>query len=367
MVEIRAEAVGDMLQRYVFTLFGWPDVLVSDSGTEFRNDLITALCKSENTENRFISVGHPQANGMVEGQNKTLLQQLQTTCNGNPTDWPQTLPQVVASYNRSPIRELGISPHELMFGTKPVPRILELLDVHDPEQLTPQHLFETRMDTHHLVTEKRDRIRRQARDKANEKQKAIMPHLAVGQMVWIHSQKTLQSRHRNRDLKLDAEWSGPFVIIGTKDNRVSYRVRPLGGSTMMTYHAEHIKPLVFGDGSPITLDEEHVHHIDMNDTTTGVSTKYNPKLTGKRYEVSSVVNHKWLGRQLYFAMTFTGYTDLYWYPELKCDCPLLVSKYIASLTRATAIGKPPEQVAPPRKTLARASAVDEPQTEARAQ
>ena len=45
--------------------------------------------------------------------------------------------------------------------------------------------------------------------------------------------------------------------------------------------------------------------------------------------------------------------------------PLLVSKYIASLTRATAIGKPPEQVAPP-STLARASAVDEPQTEARA-
>ena len=366
MIDIKANSIGGILQGNVFSLFGWPEVLVSDSGTEFRNHLLMDLCHNENTENRFISVGHPQANGMVEGQNKTLLQQLRTTCNGNPTTWPQALPHVIASYNRSPLRGLGISPHELMFGTKPVPRVVHLLDVQDPEQLTPQHLFEARMDAQHLVTEKREQVRQQARDKANEKLRAVMPKLTDGQMVWVHAQKTIQARHRNRDVKLDADWTGPYVIIESKENRVSYRVRPLGGSTLMTYHAEHIRPLLLDDGSPIVLDADHVCHIDTGEPSARISTKYNPKLTGKSYEVSAVVNHKWMGRQLYFAMTFEGYADTYWYPEIQCDCPLLVSKYITSLNRAAEIGNPSGTPAHTYTTMARASAVKRPETGARA-
>lgn len=282
-------------------------------------------------------------------------------------NWPRELPVVVNSYNSSPIRELGVSPHELMFGTKPVPRIIQLLESKDREQLTPQHLFETRMDMQHYITDKREKIRQQSRDKYNEKLKASLPRMEIGQLVWIHSQKTMQSRHRNRDVKLDPEWIGPFIITESKDNRVSYRVRPLGGRTLMTYHAEHIKPILLDNGSSITLDVEHVHHIDENEPNTGISTKYNPKLAGKSYEVSAVVNHKWIGQQLYFAMTFKDYTELYWYPELQCDCPLLVSKYIATLTRAAAIGNPSEQASHKPFTMARASAVKGPRTEARAE
>ena len=42
---------------------------------------------------------HPQTNGLVERQKRTLVKMLRVYCSTYRTDWDKYLPQVVGSYN----------------------------------------------------------------------------------------------------------------------------------------------------------------------------------------------------------------------------------------------------------------------------
>jgi hypothetical protein len=154
------------------------------------------------------------------------------------------------------------------------------------------------MDLHHVISEKRERVREDIRERMNTRQRAQLPTYEEGQVVWVHDQAYHLGKHHNRDLKLNPTWIGPFVVLDGKENRVSYQVRPLGGSTRITYHAEHLRPFVFDDGDVLILAPRHVHHEDTDTTVPQpkrIGTRYNPKLQGTHYVVEAVVGHRWQG------------------------------------------------------------------------
>ena len=45
------------------------------------------------------TVFHPQTNGLVERQNRTLVNMIRVYCSRYLTDWDKYLPQVVGAYN----------------------------------------------------------------------------------------------------------------------------------------------------------------------------------------------------------------------------------------------------------------------------
>ena len=83
---VEAEALGKITKNEVMNFvwknivcrFGIPRILISDNGTQFQGKKIMQWCEEMKIEQRFTSIGHPQANGQTEVTNKIILQHLKT-------------------------------------------------------------------------------------------------------------------------------------------------------------------------------------------------------------------------------------------------------------------------------------------------
>ena len=78
---------------------GLPSVMTTDQGKEFNNSLNTELMKSLNIEHRLTTPYHPQANGLVERFNQTIINSLAKFVQDNRETWDENLEAVVYSYN----------------------------------------------------------------------------------------------------------------------------------------------------------------------------------------------------------------------------------------------------------------------------
>ena len=95
--------------------FGFCEVLISDQGREFVNQVNTELFRFTGTEHRVTSAYHPQTNGLTERFNQTLQTALLKYVNDSQTDWDYHLPAILFAYRTSKQKATKYSPFELMF------------------------------------------------------------------------------------------------------------------------------------------------------------------------------------------------------------------------------------------------------------
>ena len=75
------------------------------------------------TELRVTNAYHPQANGLVERNNRTIQSSLLKVLNQKPEDWPDVLPGVLFAYNTSRHKSTRYTPFFLLYGRDAVLRI----------------------------------------------------------------------------------------------------------------------------------------------------------------------------------------------------------------------------------------------------
>ena len=97
---------------------GPPRSLVSDCGSSFVGNLMTSFCKLMGIQKINVSPGHQSSNGKCERMHKTLGEALRAIT-GSDSNWNLKLPMLEMSFRTAEIAGLGITPHELVFGTKP--------------------------------------------------------------------------------------------------------------------------------------------------------------------------------------------------------------------------------------------------------
>ena len=68
--------------------FGLPEILVTDNGTEFKNNEIITLCHLYNIKHKPRTSHAPWTNGLVEGMNRSLQEYLRCIINGKDQDTP---------------------------------------------------------------------------------------------------------------------------------------------------------------------------------------------------------------------------------------------------------------------------------------
>ena len=76
-------------------------MITTDQGTEFRNSLNTELMKVFRIDHRLTTAYHPQANGLDERFNQTLVNSLSKFAQDDRASWDETLDDVVYAYNTS--------------------------------------------------------------------------------------------------------------------------------------------------------------------------------------------------------------------------------------------------------------------------
>ena len=93
-----------------------PAIQINYQGREFVNSVSSELHRPTGTEQRVTSAYHPQANGLVERNNRTIQNSLLKVLNQKPEGWPDALPGVLFAYNTSRHKSTRYTPFFLLYG-----------------------------------------------------------------------------------------------------------------------------------------------------------------------------------------------------------------------------------------------------------
>ena len=96
-----------------------PSYILSDNGTEFKNNLMDQVLKQLGIEWIFSAPYHPQSNGKLEVFHKYLKPTLKKLHEKDPSNWDQYLNQILASYRVTPNLATAEMPFSLVYGRDP--------------------------------------------------------------------------------------------------------------------------------------------------------------------------------------------------------------------------------------------------------
>ena len=119
--------VSTFINKYL-PLHMYPRYILSDNGTEFKNNLMDQVLMQLGTERTFSAPYHPQSNGKLDIFHKYLKQTLEKLCEKDPSNWDQYLNQVLASYRVTPNLATAEMPFYLVYGRDPNLPLHQLLE-----------------------------------------------------------------------------------------------------------------------------------------------------------------------------------------------------------------------------------------------
>ena len=107
-----------------------PQFILSDNGTEFKNQIFNKVTKDLGIERIFSAPYHPKSNGKLETFHKFLKPTLKKMCAEDQDNWDDYIEQVLGTYRGVPNLTTGESPFFLIYGrdgNQPVHQLLQPL------------------------------------------------------------------------------------------------------------------------------------------------------------------------------------------------------------------------------------------------
>ncbi len=93
-----------------------PRVLLSDNGTEFKNQILQGICNQFSIKQTLITAHHPASNGLVERTNRKILEILLHLAGKFHESWEYWLSYVAGSINGSINISTGKTPQYILYG-----------------------------------------------------------------------------------------------------------------------------------------------------------------------------------------------------------------------------------------------------------
>jgi Integrase core domain len=156
--EVKATDVVKFFKTHILYRFGTPQRIIFDNGTAFKSSKVYALAEQFNIDWRFSSIYNPRANGLAEAFNKTLINIMKKTVDGNQRDWDNRLQEALWAYRTTYRTPTQATPYSLAFGVEAVlPLEVELpsLRVTMQNDMTMDECQQLRLDELDAMDEKR--------------------------------------------------------------------------------------------------------------------------------------------------------------------------------------------------------------------
>ena len=113
-----AVTIKRMMTKRIFLRYGLPDVILSDNGTEFKNDELEKFYDQMGVTPMYVAPYHPQANP-VERINQTVKTMIRSFLEKSHTKWDEHIDELAFAYNTAIHDTTGASPAFLNYGRHP--------------------------------------------------------------------------------------------------------------------------------------------------------------------------------------------------------------------------------------------------------
>jgi len=216
--------------------YGIPEKILTDQGTNFMSEIFKNTCKLLKIDKIQTTAYHPESNGALERSHRTLAEYLRHYINADQTDWDEWTPYAMFTYNTTPHTATGYTPFELVYGhqadlptalTKP-PK--PTYNYNDYAQELKERLRATNLNA-------KENLKEKSKAKGYYDKTAKETKFKVGDKVLVYD----ETLRRGRSKKLDALWTGPYVVL-EKNSDVNYTIKR--GRKAVRMHANKLKTFI---------------------------------------------------------------------------------------------------------------------------
>ena len=275
-IPIPSKKASDVITAYidnVYSKFGGSKKILSDNGTEFKNQLFEGIAKELGVEFKcYTAPYHPQSNGRIEGFHH-FLKSCMTKHISTTMEWDQVVHLATAAYNFFPNEHSKESPFFLMFGRDPRVPLNTLLTPKIRYMGTEENILslEALQRIYHLVAENL----KIAKERLHKNQQAYPTKLKTEDLVMIktHAEGQFQPIYK-----------GYYRIVSFKGNQV--QVIPVEGGKPHFVHITDVKYIM-----PV---DSIIPHLPLPNQF-GRMSKYNlnPKnIPDLKWKLSTTLNTK---------------------------------------------------------------------------
>ena len=230
-----AKEVAKVFFEAVVCKQGVPRTLVTDQGKEFVNKILEGIANLLKMRHVTTTPYHPQANGVIERCNGTVINILRTLIEDNVSIWDTMLPIAVFAYNSGYNRTIKDSPFYLMHLRDPSFPFEIMKDnkkwynVEDFREEMATKATRVYARCQKYLEEAQGQLERQ-----HSKRATIKP-VKVGDRVYVR-----QAPAKGSPSKLQPAYAGPFRVIN-KISDVVVKVRNIRTGTSKTLHTDRIR------------------------------------------------------------------------------------------------------------------------------
>ena len=208
---------------------GCPSYILTDSGSEFRNDIIEQLCKYLGVRRRFTHPDSHQENAISERFNQEIDKHLRHITNEKRSkyQWSEYLPLVQRILNASEHSVLGVAPHDLIFATNRLDTSIFGVNERPPKKLVPYVKFVDDFLVRHEENLHKAQLLELDRQQRHllQKQTKATELFDVGTLVMRRPTVNPLTGKAVNKTRLDSKWRGPYVITQRLDDDVTYELK----------------------------------------------------------------------------------------------------------------------------------------------
>ncbi|KAF9758237.1 Transposon Tf2-9 polyprotein [Nosema granulosis] len=120
VIPLRSKDSFEVTESILRTIYkmGIPKIILSDNGTEFKNEKLRRICQENKIELRNGAPYTPTTTGGIERFNRTFMEKLRKVTDFGCTDWVEGIKPALQGYLNSFHRGIGCTPIECWNETK---------------------------------------------------------------------------------------------------------------------------------------------------------------------------------------------------------------------------------------------------------
>ncbi|GJX49482.1 reverse transcriptase domain-containing protein [Tanacetum coccineum] len=231
-----ATVTGAQVKKFVWDnivcKFGLPGEIIFDNGKQFRDNAFKDWCEKLCIRQVFAYVKHPQVNGLVERENRSLGEGIKALIDERSKNWLEKISHVLWAHRtmiKSSNRE---TPFSLTYGTEaviPVEIGMPTLRTVEVDMIKNEEALEFNLD---LLEERREQA---AIQEAKSKAKMEKYYNARVRNISFRPEDLLYRKNEASCAedggKLGPKWEGPYKVMEAL-GKGAYKLRDRDGNTL---------------------------------------------------------------------------------------------------------------------------------------